>query len=378
MRTFGPSTPRAGELAGQISMSISSACMIGRGREVPEILADQDAHAAEAGRVEGLRSARRRRSSAARRTGRRWADRPCGARGRSARPRRRRRRCRSGAAATPRRSRPPAAIGPAASSSRRISGAGGRKGQVGHHVADEVAGQRQFGKDDQVGLLPRGRLDLLEVQGQVALAGRPAPARSGPSPPAAARPAARVIVFSDQSAEGRFMVCSQCRDAEKAVTDRFQLATPMIAYAASTSFPERHSDGLHQDASRVAESTRCRTRGFFPPRRAGRSAALLRPWPPWRSNRPLGPARHGELRTQPRHGLCDVLGRSPTLIPITRTPLSPNGSAMSLQPSAGVDCRASRERARTDDRQLGRTDRPERLQLAGEVGSSASRHGRRR
>ena len=31
------------------------------------------------------------------------------------------------------------------------------QGQVGHHVADEVAGQRQFGKHDQVGLLPGGR-----------------------------------------------------------------------------------------------------------------------------------------------------------------------------------------------------------------------------
>ena len=45
---------------------------------------------------------------------------------------------------------------------------GGREGQVGHHVADEIAGQRQLGKDDQVGVLPAGGLDLLQVQGQVA------------------------------------------------------------------------------------------------------------------------------------------------------------------------------------------------------------------
>ena len=45
---------------------------------------------------------------------------------------------------------------------------GGRNRQIGHHVADEIAGQRQFGKDDQVGVLPPGGLDLLEVQGEVA------------------------------------------------------------------------------------------------------------------------------------------------------------------------------------------------------------------
>ena len=45
---------------------------------------------------------------------------------------------------------------------------GGRDRQIGHHVADEIAGQRQFGKDDQVGVLPPGGLDLLQVQGEVA------------------------------------------------------------------------------------------------------------------------------------------------------------------------------------------------------------------
>ena len=42
-------------------------------------------------------------------------------------------------------------------------------GHFGHHVAQEIAGQRQFGKDDQIGIFAlRGR-DLLEVLGHVAL-----------------------------------------------------------------------------------------------------------------------------------------------------------------------------------------------------------------
>ena len=45
---------------------------------------------------------------------------------------------------------------------------GRRDGQVGHHVAKEVARQRKLGEDDQVGVLPPGGLDLLKVQGQVA------------------------------------------------------------------------------------------------------------------------------------------------------------------------------------------------------------------
>ncbi len=45
----------------------------------------------------------------------------------------------------------------------------GADGQVGHHVADEVAGQRKLGEDDQIGLLPQGRFDPLEVHVQVAV-----------------------------------------------------------------------------------------------------------------------------------------------------------------------------------------------------------------
>ena len=45
---------------------------------------------------------------------------------------------------------------------------GGGNRQIGHHVADKIAHQRQLGKDDQIGMLPPCRLDLLEVQGQVA------------------------------------------------------------------------------------------------------------------------------------------------------------------------------------------------------------------
>jgi hypothetical protein len=48
---------------------------------------------------------------------------------------------------------------------------GGRRGdrQIGHHVADEITGQRQLRKHDQVGLLLPRRRDLLQVQGQVPL-----------------------------------------------------------------------------------------------------------------------------------------------------------------------------------------------------------------
>ena len=45
----------------------------------------------------------------------------------------------------------------------------GRDGHVGHHIADEVAGERQFREDDQVGLLGPSRLDLLQVQAHVPL-----------------------------------------------------------------------------------------------------------------------------------------------------------------------------------------------------------------
>ena len=44
-----------------------------------------------------------------------------------------------------------------------------RDGHVGHHIADEVAREREFREDDQVGLLLPRRLDLFQVQCHVPL-----------------------------------------------------------------------------------------------------------------------------------------------------------------------------------------------------------------
>ncbi len=41
------------------------------------------------------------------------------------------------------------------------------QGQVGNHVAEKIARQRQLRKNDQVGPLPAGGLDLLQVHGQI-------------------------------------------------------------------------------------------------------------------------------------------------------------------------------------------------------------------
>ena len=140
----------------------------GGGREVPEIFADQDAHPAEAGRIEGqeplaggevallVEQAVGRQIDLAVQVD----DPPAlGVQGRVVEAMLRR------------------LFDEAQHHGHRPGGVEqfadfrgvGRDGHVGHHVADEVAGQRQFREDDQVGLLRAGRLDLLQVQGHVPL-----------------------------------------------------------------------------------------------------------------------------------------------------------------------------------------------------------------
>ena len=60
-------------------------------------------------------------------------------------------------------------MGLAASTSFVISGLVASEGHLGHHVAQEIAGQRQLGKHDQIGPLPFGGLDLFQMLRQIAL-----------------------------------------------------------------------------------------------------------------------------------------------------------------------------------------------------------------
>ena len=168
MRTRGPSTPRPGEFEGQIEHVDLFGLHDGGSRKVPEIFADQDAHPAEAGRIEGdepfaggevallVEQAVGRQIDLAVQV----HDPPAlGVQGRVVE------------AMLRRLFHEAQHHGHGAGGVQELADLRGvgRDGHVRHHIADEVARQRQFREDDQIGFLGPCRLDLLQVQAHVPL-----------------------------------------------------------------------------------------------------------------------------------------------------------------------------------------------------------------
>ena len=120
---------------------------------MPEVLADADAEAHSEAASRRRAPGCRRRRSAARRTGRSWADTTCYRRGAARRPRTARRRCRADDRADSSTKPTTRLISPAAAASSSSRGSSARMRDLRVEVLEQVAGQAQLGEHEQVDVL---------------------------------------------------------------------------------------------------------------------------------------------------------------------------------------------------------------------------------